>query len=286
MVVMQNKAGQLANRLFAFSHFIGNAIEYDYRLVNPTFDEYRRYFPMLEADNFGALPVSVQLKPAMRFKTFRRLTEILRKRLPNSPWHVFFDVDDDTVFDLHDPAYLAAARGKLVFTNGWQFRDHQNLLKHRDTIRRIFTPQPEVVAATASHRQSLKAAGNNVLVGVHIRRGDYANWQGGIYCFADEVYRARMAEVAQALQAQGRKVTFVLCSNETLNLAAFAPLRVEAGPGEAIQDLYMLAACDLILGPPSTYSLWAAYHGGGELCHLVKGAVTAIGLADFSRPFA
>lgn len=285
MVVMQSKAGQLANRLFAFAHFVGNAIEYDYRLVNPTFDEYRRYFPALEADDFGGLPISVQVKPVMGFKTFWHGTEILRRRLPRSPWHVFFHMHDDVVFDLRDPAYLAAARAKLVFTNGWQFRDHESLRKHRDTIARIFTPRPEVVVATAARRQRLRTAPADVLVGVHVRRGDYAAWLGGIYCFADEVYRARMAEVAQALQAQGRNAVFVICSNETLDLSAFAPLQVVAGPGEAIHDLYTLAACDLILGPPSTYSLWASYYGGGALCHLSKGANAVIGLDDFSQHF-
>lgn len=285
MVVMQNKAGQLANRLFAFAHFIGNAIEYDYRLINPTFDEYRHHFPALDADDFGGLPISVRLVPSMRFKTFRRGSEALRKYLPSSPWHIFFNVDDDSEFDLRSPAYLAAARAKLVFTNGWQFRDHHSLRKHRATIARIFTPQLEVVDATAARRQSLKASPTDVLVGVHVRRGDYARWQGGIYCFADEVYRARMVEVAQALHAQGRDATFIICSNENLNMGAFAPLRVARGPGDAIQDLYMLASCEFILGPPSTYSLWASYYGGGALCHLSRGTESSINLNDFAYLF-
>lgn len=283
---MQNKAGQLANRLFAFAHFIGNAIEYNYRLVNPTFDEYRHHFPVLAGDEFGVWPISVQLKPSMRFKTFSRWTEVLRRRVPRSPCHVFFELnDDDAVLDLKDPGYLAAARSKLVFTHGWQFRDHKNLLKHRQAITQIFSPLPEIVEAVASRQQRLKAAQSDVLVGVHVRRGDYANWQGGMYCFPNEVYRARMSEVAQALQARGQNPVFLLCSNETLDLESFKPMRVVPGPGDAIEDLYTLAACDLILGPPSTYSLWASYYGGAALCHL-QSANAPITLDDFASLFA
>ena len=33
------------------------------------------------------------------------------------------------------------------------------------------------------------------------------------------------------------------------------------GPGTEIGDLYSLAACDYIIGPPSTYTQWASFYG-------------------------
>jgi hypothetical protein len=32
--------------------------------------------------------------------------------------------------------------------------------------------------------------------------------------------------------------------------------------------MYVLAACDLILGPPSTFSIWASYYGQVPLMQL------------------
>jgi hypothetical protein len=34
-----------------------------------------------------------------------------------------------------------------------------------------------------------------------------------------------------------------------------------AGPGHFIEDLYALASCDYIIGPPSTFSQWASFYG-------------------------
>jgi hypothetical protein len=44
MIVVDYKAGQLANRLFHFSYFIAHSFEYNYKLVNPCFEEYKGFF--------------------------------------------------------------------------------------------------------------------------------------------------------------------------------------------------------------------------------------------------
>jgi hypothetical protein len=33
------------------------------------------------------------------------------------------------------------------------------------------------------------------------------------------------------------------------------------GPGSVVGDLYALARCDYIMGPPSTYTQWASFYG-------------------------
>jgi hypothetical protein len=38
-----------------------------------------------------------------------------------------------------------------------------------------------------------------------------------------------------------------------------------AGPGDPAGDLFSLAACDYIMGPPSTFTLWASFFGGVPL---------------------
>lgn len=44
MVILGYKTGQLGNRLFHYSHWLANSWEYGYRLYNPSFDEYGKYF--------------------------------------------------------------------------------------------------------------------------------------------------------------------------------------------------------------------------------------------------
>lgn len=284
MVVIQNKAGQLANRLFAFAHFIGNAIEHDYRLVNPGFDEYCQYFPSLTSAECEGLRISTTLLPFLSFRLFRKGSELLRKRLPASPWHCFYTLPDGGgVFNLQDATYLRDARQKLVFMHGWEFRDQPNLIKHRSSIRALFTPDLQILESVVECRtKAMNRA--DVLVGVHVRRGDYACWQNGIYLYADSVYRSRMMDVERALKEQGKTVSFVICSNDVIDMEVFSPLQVTPGPGHAVADLYVLASCDLIMGPPSTYSLWASYHSGGKLL-FIKNAYAEVRLTDFEVLF-
>jgi hypothetical protein len=38
-----------------------------------------------------------------------------------------------------------------------------------------------------------------------------------------------------------------------------------------VGDLYALARCDYIMGPPSTYTQWASFYGNQPLYHLRSG---------------
>ena len=112
--------------------------------------------------------------------------------------------------------------------------------------------------------------GLDLLVGVHVRLGDYAEWQGGRYFFQIGEYARWMHEVV-AIQARQR-VGFLICSNGDVDeLLKINGLHATRGPGSAVADLYALAACDLLIGPPSTFTLWASYYGQVPL-HMLESA--------------
>jgi hypothetical protein len=102
-----------------------------------------------------------------------------------------------------------------------------------------------------------------ILVGVHIRRGDYLTWRGGQYYYSDSQYRVLMDRVKGAFSP--RRVRFLVCSNEKVKGEAFGGLDWYGGPGGEIEDLVSLSVCDYILGPPSSYTRWAAFIGGVPL---------------------
>lgn len=277
MVIMQNKSGQLANRLAAFAHFIANAIEYNYTLINPTFGEYATYFPATRANDFGALPISVRLKPNLPYPIFKVASRAAALLIPRSPMHEFIQWHDEEEFNLNTAEFVDKARSKIVITNGWLFRDHANLVKHANVIRSIFTPRQSVLDAV--RKLDVKARQQaDVIVGVHIRRGDYKQWQGGKYFYTSEQYGAMMAQAESCFKSRGKRVAFLVCSDETVDVNALAPHHVIPGIGRIIEDLYSLAACDYIIGPPSTYSNWAAYYGEAPLMHITE--LAQIGLLD------
>jgi hypothetical protein len=279
MVIMQNKSGQLANRLAAFAHFIANAVEHNYTLINPTFGEYAKYFPATRQNNFGDLPISVRLKPNLPYPIFKVASRAAALLIPRSPLHEFIQWDDHAEFNLNTADFVDKARKKIVITNGWLFRDHVNFAKHAKVIRSIFTPDASIQDAVK--RLDMQARQQaEVIVGVHIRRGDYQQWHDGKYFYSNEQYGAMMAQAESCFKASGKRVAFLVCSDEAVDAHAFAPHHVIAGAGRIIEDLYSLATCDYIIGPPSTYSGWAAYYGEVPLMHVTELAQVKL-LDDF-----
>ena len=141
----------------------------------------------------------------------------------------------------------------------WYFRNHNAVVRHREKIvaylrvRDDFTVRPNKIIEAAR-----KDA--DILVGVHIRRGDYkqacAHWY-----FDDRTYLRFMTDFQSSIRG---KVTFALVSNEPIDTEYFLRGGVDVvdASGKPQEDIVTLSRCDYIMGPPSTFSWWAAYYGG------------------------
>jgi hypothetical protein len=70
-----------------------------------------------------------------------------------------------------------------------------------------------------------------------------------------------MKEVEVYYAGMGKSCAFFICSNEAIDPDSFKDFLALSGQRHFIVDLYSLAACDVIIGPPSTFSQWAAFYG-------------------------
>jgi hypothetical protein len=286
MIVIAEKYGQLGNRLFVFAHVLACALEHGVKVSNPAFDEYAEFFENTRRDLFCRHPARASLLTGRRLRGWlyaaaHRLAHSLAYRSPsNRFWHVVQVAEGDR-YDLRSPEFVAAAREKsLVFVQGWLLRDEVSLRKHADAVRGFFKPVGALERRVAAHVARARE-GCDVLVGVHIRQGDYRGFEGGRYFYGSGEY-ARMMGEAESLFA-GRRVGFLICSNVRQDEAVFAGLHYTSGPGHFVEDMYALAGCDYIVGPPSTYTLWASFYGGAPLYHVREGSA-AVALEDF-RPY-
>jgi len=66
----------------------------------------------------------------------------------------------------------------LLFAKGWLFRDEPSLRKHADLLRNYFSPVDKH-AADISRLIEKARKDCDLLVGIHIRQGDYKNWLDG-----------------------------------------------------------------------------------------------------------
>lgn len=279
MLVLSNKCGQLGNRLFAFAHLIAAAKEHNFRIVNLSFDEYAKYFQSTSQDVLCRYP---PVKSYLRSDNVRSALFIFNKavvkllrmiRFYNGPLHstVIADVPEyqfkeDKFYNLKEKSFLRkATKKKLLFLFGRFFRDYEGLRRHQEAVKLFFTPIQTIRENVSLFLRKAKADGDLIIIGVHVRRGDYKVFAEGRYFYSLTEYFNKMKELQLSLD---RKVKFIICSNEEIDLNVFDGLDIIKGPGHIVEDMYVLAMCDYIMGPPSTYTLWASFYGGKPLCRL------------------
>jgi len=176
--------------------------------------------------------------------------------------------EDDSVptVPLDTPQVQEPVRdARLVFAYGWRYRAPELVRRHADKIRAFFRPVEEHEQAASRSVAALRQNAD-VVVGMHIRQGDYQGWKSGNYFFETARYAEWMREAAGLFP--GKKVAFLVCSNEPRQPEEFAGLTVGFGPGTAVGDLHALAGCDYLIGPLSSFTQWASFYGNKPLFHL------------------
>ena len=276
MLIIVHKIGHLANRLFLFAHFIAFAEEHGVKVMNPAFDEYSGYFLSTVKDPLCRYPprtplVSNRRIPRITYGAIQRLVRLWQRAHMKSKHMEVISIGLNGNCNMADPMFVELGkRRRILLIRGWNFRNHDVFNKHADTIRNYFLPldtyQDNVAVRINRAREE-----SDILVGVHIRQGDYATFRNGMYFYDTSQYSKVMREVKGLFS--GKKVGFLVCSNAEQDPTEFSQLKVIRGTNHIIEDLYALARCDLIMGPPSTYSMWASFYGQVPLYVMEKASV-------------
>jgi hypothetical protein len=143
-------------------------------------------------------------------------------------------------------------------TEASPFGDPALPVKHAALFREQFQLTPPLRAQLAEYLAPLRQRYQR-LVGIHIRRGDYVRYREGQWFFDNATYRRLIVHLQSLFP--GETVGFIVATNEPFPADDFASLPTHAGPGHFALDMYALAGCDLIAGPPSTFSGWASFVG-------------------------
>lgn len=154
-------------------------------------------------------------------------------------------------------------------TKGWSTRtDTRYLAQAKKELQHIFRPKDAIMNKAESIIGEIKQI-SDIVVGVHIRRGDYATWNDGRFFYELEDYHQFMLRIKDLYK--DLRVSFFISSNEDFTLDIFKDCdcrRFGKEPSGAILDLYTLSLCDCIIGPFSSYSRWASFIGEIPLCFL------------------
>jgi len=149
-------------------------------------------------------------------------------------------------------------------------------MKHVETIRKRLAPVVEQSEFTFISDKRIKE--NSLIVGVHIRRGDYKKHRGGEYFFPISMYE----DLAKSLTINSgeRRFVFLVCSDEHIPNNAFSGMNWIRGPGTTSGDLYALSLCDLVMGPVSTFNRFSAFLGGIPRFEIQK-PIDSLRFSDF-----
>ena len=250
MRVICDAPGQTCNRLWTYVASVAQCIAEKKHMVIIFFDWTIEDFPSLLHCKFIQFPLwhKWYLERGNGWNNYKGLT-----------WKVTHNKKWDRIFSW------------LGFVKGWQTRtDTRYLQQTLPELQRIFRPSDSIMERAEAMVGALRKE-SDLVVGVHIRRGDYATWNDGRFFYSLEEYHQMMLRVQECYK--DRRVSFFISSNEDFDLNLFEGCvcrRFGREPSGAILDLYTLSICDRIIGPYSSYSRWASFIGRVPLCFLAS----------------
>ena len=235
MILLVSNEGQMCNQLIALASAYALGIEYCEEVICPLFDEKLRNYFMFESSD-------EMVKVKLYHSAFFSIVNVLvKKGLPSIKYK--------------EHKYDVRKQGDCQFFLNWTIKDSIIFVKHQEEIRRFFAFKEEIYNYP---KQIIYHEKDEVLIGVHMRRGDYKDFNNGIWYYTDEEYIHWMENLSK-----DRNVKFFLASNEEIATEKYikAGLNICQLEGNGAQDLCSLSMCDFIMGPPSTFSWWASMYG-------------------------
>ena len=246
MIFARDKS-QMCNNLLQYAHVYAWGREHGRKVISMRFSYKYQYFHICHTSLtgfgwylFAKYMAALKLLPTASFKHSACDREALERKM---------------------------LRHKHIVVSGWNVRFYDLFLKYRKEICELFTLDEQYTAPVKARMASPSVMSSEVetslALGVHIRRGDYAQWQNGQYYFDDAVYAAHINRFAE-LHPDKTIHVFLSTNDSQVSAEAYQQacpkVVIHHFKGSAPEDLFMLSECDYLIGPPSTFSLVAAMY--------------------------
>ena len=244
MIFARDKS-QMCNNLLQYAHVYAWGREHGRKVISMRFSYKYQYFHICHTNLtgfgwylFAKYMAAIRLLPTASFKHRDCNREALERKM---------------------------LRHRNIVVSGWFVRYYDLFLKYRNEICELFTLDDQYTAPVKAKMQEVEQNSREKIVrlGVHIRRGDYAQWRDGQFFFSDEVYAAHINRFAEMHPDETLHV-YLSTNDPSVNEEHFQELCpkvcIHNLQGSAPEDLFMLSECDYLIGPPSTFSMVAAMY--------------------------
>ncbi len=281
MIVNVGDYGQLGNRLIVHANLFAAAREHALTGLNLALRPYLHSLrigveaPLCPFPDASAANSILAMAASLVRGSGKELAHVLKRvqRRLRLPGIEVLDIGWLERCDLDSAEFIDRARGRAALVlKGWQFRASASFERHRDAILAALALREDLAAVGRALVARLRAE-SDVVIGIHMRHGDYRHFLDGRFFFDADRYARWMHELRE--QFPGRDVAFVVSTNAPQPREVFEGLPVTLAPGDAIEDLAALGDCDYLLAPPSTFSAWASFMGARPLRVMRLAATTA-----------
>ena len=256
MITLIRGFGNHSNRLIQSVHFEAYCIENNYKFKSLDFDDMA---PLYD----GCVGFKRNFWDRLLFVGLKIVRKIQNKSI-FKPFRIY-DYD------------LLERDGKVKprdgsFVCGWNFRQDELVKKYQNVFQQKYKLRKVLYENNPFVRDFLSEKESSVCVGFHIRRGDYKEWNGGIWYYEKEEYIDIFKKLERFLSAKhsGKKIIFYIFSNEDVCswFDNFSDVRISKN--EWFIDQFLMSQMDYLMGPPSTFTMWASYIGLVPLCFIEK----------------
>ena len=204
---------------------------------------------------------------SMRFAYKYQYFHICNTRYHNFPTYLYakygakMGLFPVVCFDREGTDYQEAERQmerhNTLVVEGWYARWYDLFLKYKQDIIRLFAFNKDIEQRVST------LLDDSLRLGIHIRRGDYRNFQGGRFLYSDEQYLNVIRSFLSLFPQQ--QVHLYICGNDPhldkeYYLQQLPACQVTFPDGNPGEDLCLLSHCDYLIGAPSTFSLVAAMY--------------------------
>ena len=256
MVVLTAPFGQTSNRFFQHIHIDSfcrdNGINFYNKFLADLYQEY----------------------PSLKIKTANKIFNYIIRYIVKLKFNNF-EFSNEMQVDYYK---LLILKSRILFCTGWYFRSFETTKKYRSFYQKLFTPNLDQLFLNTLWLEKTNV--HEKIVGVHIRRGDYELFNDGLYFYTDLTYIDKVKQMASLLDNNCRFIIFT--NEEKLAISNFTAQfdNIRLSKNTVVIDHYLMSKCDYIIGPPSTFSLWASYIGETFFYH-IKQENDYIKLDDF-----
>lgn len=244
MITLVELFEQTSNNFIQHIHLDAFCRHHGIPFSSPKLSKYYRTYPNLAKAGYGSSPLYMHLRRKLTFRSVVRFDEAGRQ----------------------DDYNRLLLQGGDIFCKGWNFRSPDEIIsRYLPVYQELFRPGFDT---SGLDQHFLQRPNGEVLIGVHIRRGDYKTWFGGIFYYDDAVYIDKVRQLVSQLDRPAKILLFT--NDPALDLFVYrkAFKNVLLSGHSVAADHYLMSKCDYILGPYSTFSMWASFIGETRMLHI------------------